>query len=192
MFYKSCIPEKLFFSFPSSVPVSLCQAIYFSAFSVCQTINLFWSKFHIHHNENKGKGHPQTSEISPSIVKAGQCFCILNESFITVKIIIYLNGWMMPYSSLVGTTGNIWTFQVLGSIPWQTYFQRVLSAASPGQARLISYLSGLGCFSMAIPSVLIGAVAASTGKTNSLWMWFWIMNVVLSNVIKTRSKEVLI
>ncbi|RMC07416.1 hypothetical protein DUI87_16881 [Hirundo rustica rustica] len=31
-----------------------------------------------------------------------------------------------------------------------------------GQARLISYLSGLGCFAMAIPSVLIGAVAAST------------------------------
>uniref|UniRef100_A0A8V5FUF1 Uncharacterized protein n=1 Tax=Melopsittacus undulatus TaxID=13146 RepID=A0A8V5FUF1_MELUD len=53
-------------------------------------------------------------------------------------------------------------FQVLGSIPWQTYFQRVLSSASPGQARLISYLSGLGCFSMAIPSVIIGAVAAST------------------------------
>ncbi|XP_074006285.1 high affinity choline transporter 1-like [Numenius arquata] len=53
-------------------------------------------------------------------------------------------------------------FLVLGSIPWQTYFQRVLSAASPGQARLISYLSGLGCFIMAIPSVLIGAIAAST------------------------------
>ncbi|NXN12124.1 SC5A7 protein, partial [Indicator maculatus] len=53
-------------------------------------------------------------------------------------------------------------YLVLGSIPWQTYFQRVLSTASPGQARLISYLSGLGCFSMAIPSVLIGAVAAST------------------------------
>ncbi|NWX11867.1 SC5A7 protein, partial [Aegotheles bennettii] len=53
-------------------------------------------------------------------------------------------------------------YLVLGSIPWQTYFQRVLSAASPGEARLISYLSGFGCFLMAIPSVLIGAVAAST------------------------------
>ncbi|NXU49891.1 SC5A7 protein, partial [Turnix velox] len=53
-------------------------------------------------------------------------------------------------------------FLVLGSIPWQTYFQRVLSVASTRQARLISYLSGVGCFIMAIPSVLIGAVAAST------------------------------
>ncbi|XP_005149853.2 LOW QUALITY PROTEIN: high affinity choline transporter 1-like [Melopsittacus undulatus] len=63
----------------------------------------------------------------------------------------YLGRWLDDFFYLV-----------LGSIPWQTYFQRVLSSASPGQARLISYLSGLGCFSMAIPSVIIGAVAAST------------------------------
>ncbi|XP_005230620.1 high affinity choline transporter 1-like [Falco rusticolus] len=63
----------------------------------------------------------------------------------------YLGRWLDDFFYLV-----------LGSIPWQTYFQRVLSTASPGQARLISYLSGLGCFSMAIPSVLVGAVAAST------------------------------
>ncbi|XP_005495797.2 high-affinity choline transporter 1-like [Zonotrichia albicollis] len=63
----------------------------------------------------------------------------------------YLGRWLDDFFYLV-----------LGSIPWQTYFQRVLSAASTGQARLISYLSGLGCFAMAVPSVLIGAVAAST------------------------------
>ncbi|XP_048349988.1 high-affinity choline transporter 1-like [Sphaerodactylus townsendi] len=53
-------------------------------------------------------------------------------------------------------------YLVLGAIPWQTYFQRVLSASSAKQARFISYLSGMGCFILAIPSVLIGAVAAST------------------------------
>ncbi|XP_039194043.1 high-affinity choline transporter 1-like [Crotalus tigris] len=53
-------------------------------------------------------------------------------------------------------------YLVLGSIPWQIYFQRVLAASSHKEARLISYFSGLGCFIMAIPSVLIGAVAAST------------------------------
>ncbi|XP_013811414.1 high affinity choline transporter 1-like [Apteryx mantelli] len=63
----------------------------------------------------------------------------------------YLGRWLDDFFYLV-----------LGSIPWQTYFQRVLSTASLGQARLISYLSGLGCFLMAIPSVLIGAAAAST------------------------------
>ncbi|XP_066475593.1 high affinity choline transporter 1-like [Tiliqua scincoides] len=51
---------------------------------------------------------------------------------------------------------------ILGGIPWQTYFQRILSASSTKQAKLLSYLSGVGCFVMAIPSVLIGAVAAST------------------------------
>ncbi|XP_006134463.1 high-affinity choline transporter 1-like [Pelodiscus sinensis] len=63
----------------------------------------------------------------------------------------YLGRWLDDFLYLV-----------LGSIPWQTYFQRILSAASLRQARLISYLSGLGSFLMAIPSVLIGAVAAST------------------------------
>ncbi|XP_021263915.1 high affinity choline transporter 1-like [Numida meleagris] len=63
----------------------------------------------------------------------------------------YLGRWLDDFFYLV-----------LGSIPWQTFFQRVLSVASPSQARFISYLSGLGCFLMAIPSVLIGAVAAST------------------------------
>lgn len=102
-------------------------------------------------------------------------------------------GWChTAASSLVGTTGNQWMFQVLGSIPWQTYFQRVLSAASTGQARLISYLSGLGCFAMAIPSVLIGAVAASTGKMNLSFVCLWVIDVFLAKVIKTGSKEVVI
>ncbi|KAM8821822.1 high affinity choline transporter 1-like [Eudromia elegans] len=63
----------------------------------------------------------------------------------------YLGRWLDDFFYLV-----------LGSIPWQTYFQRVLSSASLGQARFISYLSGLGCFLMAIPPVLIGAAATST------------------------------
>uniref|UniRef100_A0A8D2KY28 High affinity choline transporter 1 n=1 Tax=Varanus komodoensis TaxID=61221 RepID=A0A8D2KY28_VARKO len=53
-------------------------------------------------------------------------------------------------------------YLVLGGIPWQSYFQRVLSVSSLREARLMSYLAGLGCFAMAVPSVLIGAVAAST------------------------------
>ncbi|XP_042312938.1 high-affinity choline transporter 1-like [Sceloporus undulatus] len=69
----------------------------------------------------------------------------------------YFGRWLDDFLYLVRTIT-----EVLGGIPWQTYFQRVLSASSSKQARLISCLSGLGCFIMAIPSVLIGAVAAST------------------------------
>ncbi|XP_009982168.1 PREDICTED: high affinity choline transporter 1-like [Tauraco erythrolophus] len=75
----------------------------------------------------------------------------------------YQDPWMGKIEQqYLGRWLDDFFYLVLGSIPWQTYFQRVLSAASPGQARLISYLSALGCFLMAIPSVLIGAVAAST------------------------------
>lgn len=53
-------------------------------------------------------------------------------------------------------------YLTLGGIPWQVYFQRVLAASSVGQAKVISYYAGVGCFIMAFPSFLIGAVAVST------------------------------
>ncbi|KAM4796173.1 high affinity choline transporter 1-like [Rhinophrynus dorsalis] len=50
----------------------------------------------------------------------------------------------------------------LGGIAWQTYFQRVLAASSSKQAMVTSYLSGVLCAVMGVPSILIGAVAVST------------------------------
>ncbi|XP_073439090.1 high affinity choline transporter 1-like [Dendrobates tinctorius] len=61
---------------------------------------------------------------------------------------------------------GIWVDDILylslGSIAWQIYFQRVLSASTTTQAKVMSALSAVGCVVLAIPSVLIGAVAAST------------------------------
>ncbi|XP_056590780.1 high-affinity choline transporter 1 [Triplophysa dalaica] len=51
---------------------------------------------------------------------------------------------------------------MLGGIPWQVYFQRVLSASSATYAQVLSFLAAFGCIIMAIPSVLIGAIGAST------------------------------
>lgn len=53
---------------------------------------------------------------------------------------------------------------MLGGIPWQVYFQRVLSASSATYAQVLSFIAAFGCLVMAIPSVLIGAIGASTGK----------------------------
>lgn len=53
---------------------------------------------------------------------------------------------------------------MLGGIPWQVYFQRVLSASSASYAQVLSFLAAFGCLVMAVPSVLIGAIGASTGK----------------------------
>ncbi|XP_061181009.1 high-affinity choline transporter 1-like isoform X1 [Saccostrea echinata] len=51
---------------------------------------------------------------------------------------------------------------IFGGIPWQVYFQRVLSAKSAFNAKILSYVAGVGCIVMAIPSVLIGAIATTT------------------------------
>ncbi|XP_072477896.1 high affinity choline transporter 1 isoform X2 [Notamacropus eugenii] len=50
----------------------------------------------------------------------------------------------------------------MGGIPWQAYFQRVLSSSSAAYAQLLSFLASFGCLVMALPSVLIGAIGAST------------------------------
>lgn len=56
-----------------------------------------------------------------------------------------------------------WSLKMLGGIPWQVYFQRVLSASSATYAQVLSFLAAFGCLIMAVPSVLIGAIGASTG-----------------------------
>ncbi|CAH2225491.1 high affinity choline transporter 1-like [Pelobates cultripes] len=50
----------------------------------------------------------------------------------------------------------------IGGVAWQIYFQRILAASSSRQAILTSYASGFLSAVMGVPSILIGAVAAST------------------------------
>lgn len=49
---------------------------------------------------------------------------------------------------------------VLGGIPWQVYFQRVLASADAKTAVRLSYIAGIGCLLMAVPAVIIGAAGA--------------------------------
>ncbi|MBZ3877833.1 High affinity choline transporter 1 [Sciurus carolinensis] len=51
---------------------------------------------------------------------------------------------------------------ILGVIPWQAYFQRVLSSSSATYAQVLSFLAAFGCLVMALPAILIGAIGAST------------------------------
>ncbi len=46
----------------------------------------------------------------------------------------------------------------------KAYFQRVLSSKSASRAQILSYVAAIGCVVMALPSVLIGAVAKATSK----------------------------
>ena len=61
-------------------------------------------------------------------------------------------------------TIQIYIAQTGGGIPWQCYFQRVLAANSARTAQILSYVGCFGCIVMSIPSILIGAAAASTSK----------------------------
>ncbi|XP_036396845.1 high-affinity choline transporter 1-like [Megalops cyprinoides] len=76
---------------------------------------------------------------------------------------IYQTPWLGNIKS-----SDIWMWLdnfcllMLGGIPWQVYFQRVLSASSATYAQVLSFLAAFGCLVMAVPSVLIGAVGAST------------------------------
>uniref|UniRef100_A0A2K6ELW7 Solute carrier family 5 member 7 n=1 Tax=Propithecus coquereli TaxID=379532 RepID=A0A2K6ELW7_PROCO len=53
---------------------------------------------------------------------------------------------------------------MLGGIPWQAYFQRVLSSSSATYAQVLSFLAAFGCLVMALPAILIGAIGASTAS----------------------------
>lgn len=61
--------------------------------------------------------------------------------------------------------GAWWDYAFLlicGGIPWQVYFQRVLSAKSGRHAQFLSIGASVGCMVMAIPAVIIGIVAKAT------------------------------
>ncbi|XP_076238645.1 high-affinity choline transporter 1 isoform X2 [Calliopsis andreniformis] len=51
---------------------------------------------------------------------------------------------------------------VFGGIPWQAYFQRILSMRSTSVATALSIASMFGCMILAFPSALIGVVARAT------------------------------
>lgn len=73
-------------------------------------------------------------------------------SFIPSKEVLgiyYWNWW--DYAILL----------VLGGIPWQVYFQRVLAAKDEKTAQNLSILSGIVCLFVAIPAIMIGVIGSS-------------------------------
>jgi high affinity choline transporter 7 len=54
---------------------------------------------------------------------------------------------------------------VLGGIPWNVYFQRVLSARTPAHASRLSLAAGVLCFLLAIPPMLLGLAAGGLDWT---------------------------
>jgi solute carrier family 5 (high affinity choline transporter), member 7 len=67
-------------------------------------------------------------------------------------------GWSVPQAV------NWWDTSImlmLGGIPWNCYFQRVLACRTPGRARAHSLLAGVLTIAITVPPLLLGMAAAA-------------------------------
>ncbi|UOQ46560.1 sodium:solute symporter family protein [Halobacillus salinarum] len=73
-----------------------------------------------------------------------------------------LNGWSDP--DWGNSYWNWWDYALLlifGGIPWQVYFQRVLSSKNENTAMWLSIAAGILCIVLAVPAVMIGVAGFS-------------------------------
>ncbi|OQR78985.1 high-affinity choline transporter 1-like [Tropilaelaps mercedesae] len=107
-----------------------------------------------------------------------QLFCIFLGLWVCIPFCIHnkaVGPLTYPATDWVGTVNyqdfGVWLdcglLLVLGGIPWQVYFQRVLSCRSAFKAQLLSYVAAVGCIVMAVPAMIMGAVAKSTNWTET-------------------------
>lgn len=82
-----------------------------------------------------------------------------------MRTLCYYSLWVESHGRYVcdKLMGFLYTYENL-LFCIQVYFQRVLSSKTESSAELLSYIAALGCFIMAIPPVLIGAIAKSTSQ----------------------------
>lgn len=102
-----------------------------------------------------------------------QLFCIFIGLWMCIPF-AWMNDYVDSLSSMeVDWIGEVksderWYYAdyglllIFGGIPWQVYFQRVLSSKTAGRAQILSYVAAFGCLLMAIPPVMIGAIAKAT------------------------------
>ncbi|XP_050394898.2 high affinity choline transporter 1 [Patella vulgata] len=65
-------------------------------------------------------------------------------------------------TSQIGLFIDVYGLLLLGGIPWQVYFQRILACKSPERARLASSVASIAIFFFAVPAVMMGATGAAT------------------------------
>ncbi|XP_071529907.1 high-affinity choline transporter 1-like [Panulirus ornatus] len=78
-------------------------------------------------------------------------------------------GSIEPSSPEWGLWIDYWLLLICGGIPWQVYFQRVLSSRSPRHAQILSYTASFGCIISAVPACIIGAVAKATDWSSTTY-----------------------
>lgn len=94
-------------------------------------------------------------------------FLLANPTSSSITVTAFNNTLQEPWVGRLDS-GNLWKWiddflmLALGSVSFQSFHQRTLSASSPLTAQLTCYAAALLIAILGIPPVLIGAVAAST------------------------------
>jgi len=65
--------------------------------------------------------------------------------------------------SSIGSYIDVYLLIILGGIPWQVYFQRVLACRSPSSAQRLSFIAAFGCLLLAFPPAILGSLARAAG-----------------------------
>ncbi|KAM7009989.1 high affinity choline transporter 1-like [Tautogolabrus adspersus] len=94
-------------------------------------------------------------------------FLMTNPHSLDISLTAYNQTFQAPWVGTVeldeaGKWFDDFMLLALGGLAYQAFYQRILSASSYSQAQVTCFASSAFCLVLGIPSVLIGAVAAST------------------------------
>ncbi|KAM6971791.1 high affinity choline transporter 1-like [Aplochiton taeniatus] len=94
-------------------------------------------------------------------------FLMTNPSSLDISLTAYNETYQAPWVGKVeladaGKWFDDFMVLALGGLAYQAFYQRILSASSYTQAQVTCFASSAFCLVLGIPSILVGAVAAST------------------------------
>ncbi|XP_075319623.1 high affinity choline transporter 1-like isoform X2 [Odontesthes bonariensis] len=94
-------------------------------------------------------------------------FLLTNPHSLDISLTAYNETFQAPWVGTVeldeaGKWFDDFMLLALGGLAYQAFYQRILSASSYTQAQVTCFASSAVCLVLGIPSVLVGAVAAST------------------------------
>eukprot|EP00064_Thunnus_orientalis_P006017 superscaffoldBa00000607_g6031 len=104
-------------------------------------------------------------------------FLLTNPHSLDISLTAYNETFQAPWVGTVkldeaGKWFDDFMLLALGGLAYQAFYQRILSASSYTQAQVTCFASSAFCLVLGIPSVLVGAVAASTVKVPLLLIKF--------------------
>ncbi|TWW59750.1 high affinity choline transporter 1-like [Takifugu flavidus] len=94
-------------------------------------------------------------------------FLLTNPHSLDISLTAYNQTFQAPWVGTVeldeaGKWFDDFMLLALGGLAYQAFYQRILSASSYTQAQVTCFASSAFCLVLGVPSILVGAVAAST------------------------------